>query len=171
MKRMLKGIISLAIVLSICVLPVNAAEGPYTVENNNWGGADGMILNCYTTGIVDSGTQVSTWTKTGNPSQKWFIYSEAGGKQSLRPQANTSLALNANRSAIGTTANVLTASTNNPLDYRITSNMHKTPGNFKIILPARYNHTAPVYLTAHGPKAMCTWQYYNGNTDWIAGNY
>ncbi len=124
MKRMLKGIISLAIVLSICVLPVNAAEGPYTVRNTNWGSGDGMILNCYTSGAVVSGTQVSTWTNTGNASQRWYIFRESNGKSSLRPAANTSLALNANRSAIGTTANVLTVSTNNPADYQFASSLH-----------------------------------------------
>ena len=119
MKRMLKGMISLAIVLSICVLPVNAAEGPYTVRNTNWGSGDGMILNCYTSGAVSSGTPVSTWTNTGNPD-----------------------------------------------DYKIVSSVHV--GTFKIALVARYAHTNTVYLTSHGAKTMCTWQYYNANTDWQA---
>ncbi|HIS46977.1 MAG TPA: RICIN domain-containing protein [Candidatus Scybalocola faecigallinarum] len=166
MKRMLKGIISLAIVLSICVLPVNAAEGPYTVRNTNWGSGDGMILNCYTSGAVVSGTQVSTWTNTGNVSQRWYIFRESTGKSSLRPAANTTLALNANRSAIGTTANVLTAATNNPQDYQFASRLHV--GSFKLSLYARYAHTNTVYLTSHGAKTMCTWQYYNANTDWQA---
>ena len=103
---------------------------------------------------------------TGNVSQRWYIFRESTGKSSLRPAANTTLALNANRSAIGTTANVLTAATNNPQDYQFASRLHV--GSFKLSLYARYAHTNTVYLTSHGAKTMCTWQYYNANTDWQA---
>lgn len=165
MKRMLKGIISLAIVLSICVLPVNAA--PYTIENQDWGSVSGMVLNCYTSGVVQSGTNVSTWTRTGNDSQKWYRWNDSRGARSLRPAANTSVALNANRSKIGTTANVITAESNVVEDYNIiTFDDIKIGQTFRIALVGRLAHTKTVYLTAHGPNAFCTWEYYNSNCRW-----
>lgn len=163
-KKILKLTITLVLLISMCILPVNAASGPYTIANRDWSGTD-TILNCYTSGSVISGTQVSTWSYTGNASQRWYVYSETNGRVSLRPQANTSLALNANRSYIGTTANVITAATNVPEDYGLIYSINTT-GAFPLALAARGAHYTEVFLTCTGERTLCTWQYHNGNAYW-----
>ena len=121
-------------------------------------------LNCYTSGNVVSGTQVSLWSLTGNDSQLWEYQKESNGRYSLRSLNNTSVAINAYRGYIGSTVNVLTAEGNNINDY--TFIMRPTEGVISpFIMDKRGAHTAVVAITSHGANALCTWEYWSSSLD------
>ena len=135
---------------------------------NNWY----VVLNCYTTGAVMDRTPVSTWQRTGNPSQTWILKKERNGRWSIRSQANDTLAINANRNNIGTNVDMLTASTNNIDDYTFPVFPVETNAG-RIGVAARAGHTKAAYITRHGNANICTWEYTGSTTNqnWIWEEY
>ena len=134
----------------------------------NWN----VVLNCYTSGTVVDGTLVSTWSRTGNLSQCWVSRAESGGRCSIRSQAAPSLAINANRSYIGTQVNVIAAKGNRLEDYAFVV----TPGVLqagRFGLSANDAHTQRVYITRHGNANICTWQYAGSTStqNWMWEDY
>ena len=134
------------------------------------------VLNCHTDGIPVSGTKISLWQGTGHSSQEWFVDWTTGSLNNptaaLRPNQNRTLAINADRSAIGTVCNVIPSTGNVYNDYNITLvGSHSTrPTEVKLQLPARYNHSSPVYITTHGIGNYCTWNYISSNQTWYMAN-
>lgn len=160
LKKMVTGVCMLSMVISTNVLGVHAAEIEIEIRTTSQPFASGEeMLNCYTSQSVPaSGTKVSTWSRTGNDTQLWVMVNESNGRKSIRSRANKSVALNANRTSVGTTVNVLNVSGNNILDYTFTS----IPSEYalgRFTMAARYNQTSKVCITNNGSKAFCTWQY------------
>lgn len=131
-----------------------------------------VVLNCYTSGAVTDRTPVSTWARTGNDSQRWILKNEGTGRRSIRSMYNENLAINANRSYVGTQVDMLTASNNNFYDYTFTVFPSGTvAGRFG--MDARGGHTQKVYITRNGNANICTWQYAGStaNQNWIWEDY
>lgn len=157
--------LTLAFSLSISALAAETRVAlGIEIRTGNFTGSGDIMLNCYTSGAVVSGTLVSTWSRTGNSSQIWSYYTESNGRLSIRSKANLSVAINANRSYIGTNVNVLTASTNNINDYTFISKPNEY-ANGSFVMSGRGGHTKNVYLTRSGNANICTWQYYSGGTN------
>lgn len=133
-------------------------------------GLSANMLNCYTNGPVVDGTLVSLWSFTGNMSQQWFYRGEANGRSSLRSAANPDMALNANRSYIGTNANVITADSNVLADYTLLTKP-VYPNDTAITMVSRGGHAYTVYLTSHGANAICTWEYRNSGDNQMYGQF
>ena len=133
-------------------------------------GIDVLGKNAWT-GVV-SGTKVSLWQATGDISQEWYVdwtsYGQYNRTAVLRSNQNKSLALNANRSAVGTICDMLPSNGNIYNDYNVTleGDHSVSPTQVKLRLPARYNHTSPVFVTTHGIGNYCTWNYTGVNQTW-----
>lgn len=170
--KMIKKILALSIaVMLITATSLSAfAAGSYSpiiiieIRTGNFTGSGDIMLNCYTSGAVNSGTLVSTWARTSNQSQLWYFQQEYNGRNSLRSSANHDVAINANRSYIGTSVNVLKVNDNNILDCTFIS----TPGEYVnggFVMAARMGHVNSVYITRNGNANICTWQYNNGSSN------
>lgn len=125
-----------------------------------------ILLNAHTDGKPYSGTKVSMWRRTGHSTQIWYSDMQSDGRIALRPRDNPDLALNANRSYVGTVCDLIYSSTNIYDDYActLTYTNSSVPAKVKISLPARYNHTQTVYLTHYGNQNYCKWQYSTGTS-------
>lgn len=166
MKRN-KKIFAAFLVIALMIIPCSNAfayDLEVEIRTGNFTGSNDIMLNCYTSGAVQSGTQVSTWSRTSNYSQLWMFRTESNGYTSVRSLANRNVAINANRSYIGTTVNVITASTNILADYTFIS-MPSEYANGAFILAARGGHVYSVYLTRSGNANLCTWQYNNSSSN------
>ena len=171
---------SLALILAITfTTPVFADTNPpedtahaYHFRTAKEYDAPRYVLNCHTNGAVVSGTKVSLWQATGDISQEWYVdwtsYGQYNRTAVLRSNQNKSLALNANRSAVGTICDMLPSNGNIYNDYNVTleGDHSVSPTQVKLRLPARYNHTAPVFVTTHGIGNYCTWNYTGVNQTW-----
>ncbi len=154
----------LAIMLTIIILTLSigmntfAAERSiqkYTVyQTNNYYN----VLNCYTSGSVVSGTLVSTWSYTGNDSQRWNVDPLTTGGYIWYPVANPAVSINANRSYVGTQVNVLTTATNVVQDYTLIFNANEDIP-ITLLMHPRGGHINNVVITSHGSNSICTWQY------------
>ena len=152
---------SLALILAITfTTPVFADTNPpedtahaYHFRTAKEYDAPRYVLNCHTNGAVVSGTKVSLWQATGDISQEWYVdwtsYGQYNRTAVLRSNQNKSLALNANRSAVGTICDMLPSNGNIYNDYNVTleGDHSVSPTQVKLRLPARYNHTSPVFVT------------------------
>ena len=171
---------SLALILAITfTTPVFADTNPpedtahaYHFRTAKEYDAPRYVLNCHTKGAVVSGTKVSLWQATGDISQEWYVdwtsYGQYNRTAVLRSNQNKSLALNANRSAVGTICDMLPSNGNIYNDYNVTleGDHSVSPTQVKLRLPARYNHTSPVFVTTHGIGNYCTWNYTGVNQTW-----
>ena len=179
-SRMFTFIFILSIVSALTV-PAFATSSLYSTNVYHFrtakdSSAARYVLNCHTDGIPVSGTKISLWQGTGHSSQEWFVDRTTGSLNNptaaLRPNQNRTLAINADRSAIGTVCNVIPSTGNVYNDYNITLvGSHSTrPTEVKLQLPARYNHSSPVYITTHGIGNYCTWNYISSNQTWYMAN-
>lgn len=153
-KKYIASMMAIVFVLSIS-LNVFASEtraAGYVIQSRR---TSGDVLNCHTSGEVTSGTLVSTWSYTGNPSQRWNAVLESNNRYSLRSAASPGVAINANRSYFGTQVNVLSTNNNYIQDYTFTAIPFGTDGYLTMV--ARAGHTSSVYLKSNGDKAICTW--------------
>ena len=149
-SRMFTFIFILSIVSALTV-PAFATSSLYSTNVYHFrtakdSSATRYVLNCHTDGIPVSGTKISLWQGTGHSSQEWFVDWTTGSLNNptaaLRPNQNRTLAINADRSAIGTVCNVIPSTGNVYNDYNITLvGSHSTrPTEVKLQLPA------PLYI-------------------------
>lgn len=163
-KRFCVGLCALTMAFGVNTLGAYAAI-PYEVEIRTTTqpfAAGEQMLNCYTSEAKPkSGTQISTWSRTGNDSQLWVIQWESNGYRSIRSRANTAVAINANRSYVGTVCNVLATTGNNINDYTflVIPNEYQLGG---LVMRSRLNHTSNVYITRTGTNSLCYWRYHDG---------
>ena len=127
-SRMFTFIFILSIVSALTV-PAFATSSLYSTNVYHFrtakdSSAARYVLNCHTDGIPVSGTKISLWQGTGHSSQEWFVDWTTGSLNNptaaLRPNQNRTLAINADRSAIGTVCNVIPSTGNVYNDYNIT---------------------------------------------------
>lgn len=153
---------------------------------------DTVRLNQYCSGTPVSGTRVTTWPKTGDITQVWAQYYCVGpnnqvdySRIALVPESNvtvqastyTGVAINSNRSAVGTEVNLYPIGQNMFSDYamyiRITGGGHNSRGKWydscTLSLAPRGNQTQEVYITrtntgtgdSQNLGRKCVWNYRN----------
>lgn len=118
MKRILTVLLAVLLICSMFALPVSAANTPivtrdigsnyYTTSGNNVRTLiikqfnNQKYLNVWTSGAPANGSNVTTYSSTNDPSQRWALYRDSVGVVTLRVASN--LLLGVSRTSTGNCA-------------------------------------------------------------------